>query len=552
MASASQAWSRPEENAASHAGSPGPSRGSNGSVMLKQAVRAIPGMDAQEAMLAPSASASSTVQRQSESSQSGDTDSVHRAAEAGISGGASPLPHGDAIQQAFGRHDVSQVQAHVGGRAAEGASAMGAEAFASGSHVAFREAPSLHTAAHEAAHVVQQRGGVQLQGGVGEVGDPYERHADQVADAVVAGRSAEGMLDPFAGGGGGGSVQRRVVQRIPVPPDIEAMTIDQCKAEAEAMYVGTGAYASRGILDHKLDAANDMRVDLGRSDPVSVTAQIALAALQVGVAAGAAALSVGTGGLAAALIAGGAAVITALPGFFSGGGNVIDSTTFVSDYISTTRQGWPTSVSRLHAQMASEATARQVCAQTRALRDNPGHVKQVQRNEILDEWMTATANAHAGSTSNQMGGASYDDASEGRLHLETASIGTAAWNFSTPRTATMEGVGLEKLRHFNLNRRIIDIKCPRTMKVLAMYGELELAMTPTDTVTFKHSDLGWAKMVLSSYYLQRVLDEDDMGIVEGGHDQDLIDANYMNGARKMWDQVKNQTLSGLGISSIGN
>jgi hypothetical protein len=68
---------------------------------------------------------------------------------------------------------------------------MGAEAYATGSSVAFTGAPDLHTAAHEAAHVVQQRGGVQLKGGVGEANDPYERHADAVADQVVQGKSAE-------------------------------------------------------------------------------------------------------------------------------------------------------------------------------------------------------------------------------------------------------------------------------------------------------------------------------------------------------------------------
>src|SRR6185503_888478 len=60
-------------------------------------------------------------------------------------------------------------------------------------------APDLHTAAHEAAHVVQQRAGVQLKGGVGEAGDPYERHADAVASLVVQGASAESLLDQFAG-----------------------------------------------------------------------------------------------------------------------------------------------------------------------------------------------------------------------------------------------------------------------------------------------------------------------------------------------------------------
>ena len=84
---------------------------------------------------------------------------------------------------------------------------MGANAFATGSHVALGNKQDLHTAAHEAAHVIQQQGGVQLSGGVGQSGDRYERHADQVADKVVRGESAEQLLDPFAGGGGSVGVQ---------------------------------------------------------------------------------------------------------------------------------------------------------------------------------------------------------------------------------------------------------------------------------------------------------------------------------------------------------
>ena len=139
---------------------------------------------------------------------------VHEHAAHGISGSSGALPHLDAIQASFGRHDVSGVQAHTDAKAAAGAAGMGADAYATGNHVAFGGAPDLHTAAHEAAHVVQQRAGVQLSGGVGQVGDSYERHADSVADAVVAGRSAEGLLDQMApGAGGGGSVQRSVQMR---------------------------------------------------------------------------------------------------------------------------------------------------------------------------------------------------------------------------------------------------------------------------------------------------------------------------------------------------
>jgi hypothetical protein len=97
------------------------------------------------------------------------------------------------------------VVAHTGSAAQAANQAIGAEAYATGNHVAFGATPSLHTAAHEAAHVVQQRAGVHLKGGVGEAGDPYERHADAVADRVVAGQSATDLLDQASGGGGGGA-----------------------------------------------------------------------------------------------------------------------------------------------------------------------------------------------------------------------------------------------------------------------------------------------------------------------------------------------------------
>lgn len=124
--------------------------------------------------------------------------SVHEAAVAGLRGSSQPLPHGDRIQQLFGVHDVSRIEAHVGGAAAPAAARIGATAYATGNAVAFQTAPDLHTAAHEAAHVVQQRSGVALNGGVGRAGDCYEQHADAVADAVVAGQSAEPLLDRMA------------------------------------------------------------------------------------------------------------------------------------------------------------------------------------------------------------------------------------------------------------------------------------------------------------------------------------------------------------------
>jgi len=127
---------------------------------------------------------------------------VHQAAAAGVAGSGGPIPYRASIQAAFGpAHDVGVIQAHVGGPAAPATEAMGATAYATGNHVAFGAQPDLHTAAHEAAHVFQQHQGVQLHGGVGQSGDAYERHADAVADRVVAGRSATDLLTASPGAG---------------------------------------------------------------------------------------------------------------------------------------------------------------------------------------------------------------------------------------------------------------------------------------------------------------------------------------------------------------
>lgn len=128
-----------------------------------------------------------------------------------VESGGGALPHLGAIQRAFGRHDARGISALVGGRAREVTGALHAEAYAAGETVGFRTPPTLHTAAHEAAHVVQQRAGVSSQGGVGTRGDPYEQHADRVADAVVAGRSVEALLDrsPSGGGRAGPAIQKK-------------------------------------------------------------------------------------------------------------------------------------------------------------------------------------------------------------------------------------------------------------------------------------------------------------------------------------------------------
>ncbi len=127
----------------------------------------------------------------------------------GVASASAQLPFHDEVQASFGRHDISGIRAQVGGPAAAATSALGARAYAAGNRVAFAGAPDLHTAAHEAAHVVQQRAGVSLKGLDGGGSDPYEQHADAVADAVVAGQSAVPLLDRMPASAGGGTVVQR-------------------------------------------------------------------------------------------------------------------------------------------------------------------------------------------------------------------------------------------------------------------------------------------------------------------------------------------------------
>lgn len=155
------------------------------------------------------------------------SDAVHSAAQHGTAGSGGLLPYLERIQSSFGAHDVSDVQAHVAGAATNACDSMGAQAYASGNSVAFRDSPDLHTAAHEAAHVVQQRGSLSLPDGVGQCGDRHEKNADAVADVVVRGESAERLLGSAGGLGharGRDTTQQLVqLRRVPEAGDLASL-----------------------------------------------------------------------------------------------------------------------------------------------------------------------------------------------------------------------------------------------------------------------------------------------------------------------------------------
>ncbi|HET7502562.1 MAG TPA: DUF4157 domain-containing protein [Kofleriaceae bacterium] len=173
-----------------------------------------------------------------------DGEAPEHIAARGIAGAGRPLPHLARIQTSFGPHDVSAVTAHQGADATAAAHNLGAHAYAFGNSVAFSSPPDLHTAAHEAAHVVQQRGSVQLKGGIDQPGDTYERHADAVADAVVAGRSAVPLLDQLSRT----SAPSAAVQRKPDGPSA-------APGELHDVTPPKGGIDKPGFIDHS-DGAN--------------------------------------------------------------------------------------------------------------------------------------------------------------------------------------------------------------------------------------------------------------------------------------------------------
>ncbi|HEY5958112.1 MAG TPA: DUF4157 domain-containing protein, partial [Polyangiaceae bacterium] len=122
---------------------------------------------------------------------------IHAIARAGLEGASEPLPHLDRIQPLLAPHDLSGVRTVTGGAAVESNMRLGALGYTMGERIAFRSAPDVKLAAHEAAHVVQQRAGVTLSSSAMDRGhnDPYERTADKAAERILNCEPAKELTD---------------------------------------------------------------------------------------------------------------------------------------------------------------------------------------------------------------------------------------------------------------------------------------------------------------------------------------------------------------------
>jgi hypothetical protein len=140
--------------------------------------------------------------------------SVQRVVDDLPGSGGAPLDAGIAsgVERATGAA-VGDVQVHTGSASSRAADALGARAFTIGSsiHLSSGESSSdTALMAHETAHTIQQRGGAvaQAKSEISQPGDPLEREADRVADAVISG----GMTT--VSGGAAGAIQRDVVSDV--------------------------------------------------------------------------------------------------------------------------------------------------------------------------------------------------------------------------------------------------------------------------------------------------------------------------------------------------
>src|SRR5207247_1808729 len=143
----------------------------------------------------------------------------------------------------------------VGGSAAAASDTIGAAAYTQGDRVGFAGSPDLRTAAHEAAHVVQQRGGHAPAGGMDTPGDHLEQHADRVADAVIAGQPAEHLLDEMTG-----SSPAEAVQRDSKQDQLKQMWLQQFQGESVAVGKMARVSAEKGIILKAKPAPNAAKV----------------------------------------------------------------------------------------------------------------------------------------------------------------------------------------------------------------------------------------------------------------------------------------------------
>jgi hypothetical protein len=329
-----------------------------------------------------------------------------------------------------------------------------------------------------------------------------------------------------------------------------ASKIKKMKASVRAAYVGTGKFEQRGILDHKLDAVQEMTGLLSRKNE-SLGSQVLVTALKIGVAAAGGALAAttaGTGILAAGLIAGAAAAATELPPLFGGDEDTLDADKFGSKYKAALREGWPRSIGRLHEQMDSLEDAKKVKKATLALRRRVETVKDNMRSELLDAWVNALkVKTQDKSTPQSMGSAPLGNSTPGRLHIEGIKIDPDGDD--GPTKVDVDGLRAkltdvpEEARQQMKNRVVKTINVARTIEGTGQ------AKVVGRGVIQSHFSFGIHPSEQDTPYLQsnEVTGpaKDQLARIPGAGD-------WKDGLMAIWNRIANRTLKSLGVSNVEN
>jgi hypothetical protein len=363
---------------------------------------------------------------------------------------------------------------------------------------------------------------------------------DELDDVPHAASSSAGpgkrtLTDDASGGKATGSAASKARQ------------IQRMKDTVRNAYVGRGAFAQRGILDHKFDAIQDTKDFLSKEDE-SIGSKVLVAAITVGAAAAGGALAATTFGgsiVAAGLIAGSVAAAGELPGVLgSGKDSPIDPISFCSRYKTALRQGWPESVNKLLAQMDTLEEARAVKEKTLSVRRQAGAIKENQSNELLDAWVNALkSKTQKDSTPQSMGSKNYGDSTAGRLHIEGIVIDPRGEKSTSDDVeglrAKLTGVP-EDARNQMRNRVVNEIRVARTIEGTGRG-------VPSRGAALSHFAFG-----IHPSGTPRLL-EDEVTPIARGQLAGIDGADtWQQGLIKIWDKIRGRTLASLGVSNVEN
>jgi hypothetical protein len=234
-------WNRPRESVADAGGEASSARGSSSPAEIAAACRSL-----FEHLAEPPSSREKLPVDLAEGPAAADD-----VARQGLAGSGQAMPHFDTLQRAFAGFDLSGISAFVGGAAAQASDRLGALAYARGDSVAFGAQPDLFTAAHEVAHIIDQRAGSRPTSGMGEDNDHHEQRADQIAARVVGNQPIAELLPhpmhtPSMVGASGHAVQLRRKSRDKDAQDLTCSDSGQTLLASDQELYATPQHIAQG------------------------------------------------------------------------------------------------------------------------------------------------------------------------------------------------------------------------------------------------------------------------------------------------------------------